>query len=222
MKRLFILFSVVISSFFIFNEDVKADITVTSSDIEKYITEDFLYKRDIVIDFAKENNYEYFIIKDGASISYYFVDIGTTVTLSSSSFKLSSFYYYILQSDNTFKLIAYYQNGSSWSVSSSLFLDMSQDLYSTNSFNIIYDNTTYVVNDTNLFMTYYDLYLLDNPIIEENPHQEEIDKIGSFYSICIDKIEYLVNEVVNNYIYLSMITIFILIFVIELTRRYLM
>lgn len=222
MKRLFILFSVVISSFFIFNEDVKADITVTSSDIEKYITEDFLYKRDIVIDFAKKNNYEYFIVKDGVSINYYFYDFNTSVTLSSSSFKLSSFYFYKLQSDNTFNLISYYQNGSSWSVSSSLFLDMSQDLYSTNAFNIIYDNTTYVVNDSNPFMTYYDLYLLDNPIIEENPHQEEIDKIGSFYSICIDKIEYLVNEVVNNYIYLSMITIFILIFVIELTRRYLM
>jgi len=54
---------------------------------------------------------------------------------------------------------------------------------------------------------------------QENPNQEEIDKVTNFYTIVIKKIEYLANEISNNYILLFVIGIFIVTFLFLLIFR---
>jgi len=227
MKRLFMFFSLMISSFFLFNSHVSADVITTTDDVEKFITEDFLNKRNIVINFAKENNYDYLIMTDLSNsnvdpdyINYYFFDENATITLTSTSIKNSSFSLYKIYSDNVLTFIHNYVNGSSYSIKNTIILDSSRKIYSSDTFNIVYNDNTYVVDQENSYKTYYDLYMLDNVI--EDPHQDELDILKSFYNICIEKIEYLSSQISYSYIYLSILAIFILIFVIELIRRYLM
>lgn len=227
MKRLFMFFSLMISSFFLFNSHVSADVITTTDDVEKFITEDFLNKRNIVINFAKENNYDYLIMTDLSNsnvdpdyINYYFFDENATITLTSTSIRISSFSLYKIYSDNVLTFIHNYVNGSSYSIKNTIILDSSRKIYSSDTFNIVYNDNTYVVDQENSYKTYYDLYMLDKLI--EDPHQDELDTLKSFYNICIEKIEYLSSQISYSYIYLSILAIFILIFVIELIRRYLM
>ena len=50
-------------------------------------------------------------------------------------------------------------------------------------------------------------------------HKEELEKVESFYTTVIEKLSYLGEVIVSNYIYLSIIVIFILIFVFLLIFR---
>ena len=77
-------------------------------------------------------------------------------------------------------------------------------------------------SNNEIFPSLYSVYTTYGNIEVSDIHKEEKETIASFYTICIEKIGYLSSQISSNYIYLSMITIFILIFVIELIRRYLM
>ena len=52
-----------------------------------------------------------------------------------------------------------------------------------------------------------------------DPHKEEKEVLESFYSLCIEKLKYLAEVFVSNYIYLAIIVIFIIIFIFKLINR---
>lgn len=118
------------------------------------------------------------------------------------------------------------------------FFDYYNILYST--FPLIYNSTAcsgghkYSVNYNGWtkeysgcdesFKPFYDIKLEYDKFVGDSTlkHKEEISNISNFYTICIEKIKYLGEQIVSNYIYLSMVVVLILIFVIELIRRWLM
>lgn len=118
-------------------------------------------------------------------------------------------YFYLYFAPSSFAQIIY----------SNFDIPISEDLI----INYTYNDFSYVdsVDTTNKITTLYDIYRnFNGEIIEEqNPHQEEIDKLGNFYTLCIGKLKYLSEVFLSNYIYLSIIVIFIIIFVFKLIFR---
>lgn len=94
--------------------------------------------------------------------------------------------------------------------------------YASRDLVVNYPDITYTFNSSNIgevFPTLYDVYQQYGSVPEENPHQEEIDKVTNFYTMVIEKIEYLANEISNNYILLFVIGIFIVTFIFLLIFR---
>lgn len=227
MKKLFIIMTLFISSFFLFNNKVKADVTIADGDIEKYITEDFLVLRETAINFAKENNYHYiFVYEPNYTFHYYFYFYDKNSTYSyrylyAPRISIKNYVLYHASTKDNFK----YNNSSSsyeFNMTASIILEVSEDIYIPDSFNITYNDLTYTVNESNKFVTYYDIYCDLNNIVEENPFEEEIEKVDNFYKIVMEKISYLASEFSNNYILLSIVGIFFIILIFEIVfRRYL-
>ena len=90
-------------------------------------------------------------------------------------------------------------------------------LDSSNSFIYIFKDTQFtepISNDLK-FSTIYDMY---NEYYSEPPDNTPI--LTNFYSVVGSKVGWLGEQIVSNYIYLSIIGVFILIFLIEFIRRY--
>lgn len=224
MNKLLLIITLFVSSFFIFNEDVKADVTIADGDIEKYITEDFLILRENAIDFAKENNYNYIFTYEPSYVKhyyFYFYDKNSTYSYRYLYAPRISIKNYIIYNASNKDNYDYYNEGTNYefNLTGTIILDVSEDIYVPDSFNIIYNDLTYIVDENNKFVTCYDIYCDLNNIVEENPHQEEIDKVTNFYTMVIEKISYLAEEISNNYILLFTIGIFIVTFVFLLIFR---
>ena len=87
----------------------------------------------------------------------------------------------------------------------------------------IYNDFSYEMPGGSKFIFPYDFYLkYQENIVPPDPHKSEKQIIANFYTICIDKLGYLGEQIVSNYVYLSMIVVLILVFIIELIRRWLM
>ena len=84
------------------------------------------------------------------------------------------------------------------------------------SFTLLNGDSSYVFKDNNNLLSLYDIL---TPTAPSDIHLEEIDKLNSFYILCIDKLKYLSEVFLSNYIYLSIIVIFIIIFVFKLIFR---
>lgn len=256
MKRLFIVFSVVISSFFLFKEDVNAsEATITYEDYSLVNSNSF----NLVFESAKEkaevDNYEYYFILQYPSSLNYYVIYFNTANSSKISYKQessSSDYYYIL--DFRYLLIEKYNSlgefdsivskaSTSTIHNSSYYRIASLESSANKTYYYLYSNFdilfTYYYNDlimefphitytfnsqsnNEIFPSLYSVYSTYGDIEVPDIHKKEKETLASFYTICIEKIGYLSSQISSNYIYLSMITIFIFIFVIELIRRYLM
>lgn len=86
-----------------------------------------------------------------------------------------------------------------------------------------YNNFTLSFSRGESFLSLFDFYTeYKKNNIPVDPHLGEKEVIANFYTICIEKLGYLGDKIVSNYIYLSMLVILILIFIIELIRRWLM
>lgn len=237
MKKLLIIMTLFMSSFFLFcHKEVKAEINGNFS--FNYIPEDFLLKKKAVDDYIKTNdtygtNYVIFMRFENSKIDHYEVCIfkGTS----------SSVYY----ESNSLNFIAYSRNCSKFEnntlgnftsytqTSYSLFTFGSYRwyiIYSSFDLKTIVSDYTFTLTaedyskdfsfDGSNFPTIYDMYVEKNgELVPDNPHKEEQEILESFYILCIDKLKYLSEVFLSNYIYLSIIVIFIIIFVFKLIFR---
>lgn len=237
MKKLYIIITLFVSSFFLFNSDVKAEEYVCSEDRMSFINDNFLLYRQKVIDYSNFNNYQYIISYWEYGNKY----ITIFFTSSLDSFSIASRYEFNSNTINNpssiisnIKYVEYYENElatadfsniedrSSFSISFTNFLlfDLSFSIYyigDSEPFTFTCNNKSFIFDDNNKYLSLYDLYLSNIPL--DNSHQEEINKLESFYTLCIEKLSYLGDKIVSNYIYLSILAIFIFIFVVELIRR---
>ena len=232
MKKMFYMLALIVSSFLLFNIEVKADneyVVTYPDNFLDYINDNFFTVREYAIS-NLDNEYPYYIlIKDVVSNDYYiycynysdFISKGRTWFQSSSS---------------DAKLIVYFGNGNEPKIFYNRNITYSSDynyLILDSNMNIFYDpyslqinylDKSYIVNSTSKFLTTYDIYKEVNGIGEETDtsHDSELSIIQSFYEVSISKISYLAESISSNYIYLSIFGVFILIFVFELIfRRYL-
>ena len=208
------LFLVLSSFFFISIKEVKADVTVTDEDLSTYITEEILVMRDKLI----ENGYKYVTVYDKADKSYKnFILNNSSDSFTITKTKLSFIGVLWLLKDLSSVIDNYTM---SYELSRFYVIDSSFDIFPTAEFKIIYNDLTFNVGPNNKYYTLYDIYNLGiNP---PDPHESEKQVIANFYTICIDKLGYLGEQIVSNYVYLSMIVVLILVFIIELIRRWLM
>lgn len=97
----------------------------------------------------------------------------------------------------------------------------------TNSFLITYQDLSYEVSNGTLPPTLYQIYMdsqddsSDKPVVDDK-FPEEREKMNMFYSTIFTKIGDLATIFATNYTFLLILGIMILIFVIELIRRYLL
>lgn len=208
------LFLVLSSFFFISIKEVKADVTVTDEDLSTYITEEILVMRDKLI----EKGYKYVTVYDKADKSYKnFILNNSSDSFTITKTKLSFIGVLWLRKDLSSVIDNYTM---SYELSRFYVIDSSFDIFPTAEFKIIYNDLTFNVGPNNKYYTLYDIYNLGiNP---PDPHESEKQVIANFYTICIDKLGYLGEQIVSNYVYLSMIVVLILVFIIELIRRWLM
>lgn len=246
MKRLFINIFMLFSSFFLFS-DVKAvtlepeiDLALINEDFykikevaEEFIKDDVTYSDDFIIyyrgglyvSFFKDNTYI-------PNCTIYSNTNGLRCFLADSGVSLDR-YVYNKTKESLIKsgIIAYNQNYTVYKLKDSLSfiplystLDIDFKKYDGSS-SIIYNYKGYssTINDTGIdkFKTLYmindeyNIFLVNKDLV----HQDESNKIKSFYDLCIEKIGYLATVIVGNYIYLSIFAIFILIFIFSLIKR---
>lgn len=213
-------FSLINDKFFLFKE--KVDQFVKEDD-SKYLDDYFIYYYD--------RNY-YVIFFDINNISYY----------DSLSFRSSSSIY--LKFNDKFSYARYSMNSNNNLIINGsktyLFIDIYTSvipLYSTFSidfmssqcgvhkFTFTYTDWSYeYLSCDSSLKTLYDLKIIYDQSIKDPTliHKEEMINISNFYTICINKLVYLGEQITSNYIYLSMLVILILIFIIELIRRWLL
>lgn len=241
-KSLFIALFLVLSSFFFISVKEVEAVEYNFNFSFDYLPEDFTEKKEIVDNFIKEDtslsdNYIIYLAITGIEKQYYviFLDNPNSLKITYSSNSLttsftSSYTYKKFSSDNflgnnvnssySFKL---FENG----IYQNYFLYSNFDILTNNdnhTISFISDNysKTFQLNGYDKFPTIYDMYLEKNNILPENLHKEEMINISNFYTICINKLVYLGEQITSNYIYLSMVVVLILIFIIELIRRWLL
>lgn len=228
-KSLIITLFLVLSSFFFVSiKEVEATEMIFDISFDN-INEDFFKVKSLAEEFMVEKNYqEFIIVKKDLYCVYFFKDSFESINCNIYNNNLSCYAYHEQQGykyyNDTFS-----SDGSSTSFGPYFYSDFTNILYSTFTFifkgssdNLIlnYANTNLQVNNLDTIPLVYDLYLKSSEV--SDPHLEEKEVITNFYTVCIEKINYLGEQIVSNYIYLSMVVILILIFIIELIRRWLM
>lgn len=229
MKKVILSFAIVLSSFFIFNFKVKA-LSDYSFDISfDNINEDFFKIKSLAEDYLTNSDYDNFVIYLRDSNFYvYFFNLNDSKIVCKSSGGFACFV-------NT-----YVYNYEFSSTSSNLkkigesnypqFNDPNNFLYSSAKVSMedvtvtfSYNTFTYKINENDDYLPVYDFYLKYNDIfVPEEPHKEEKQVLESFYSLCIEKIKYLGEIFMSNYIYLTTLVVCILMFVFSLiVRRFL-
>lgn len=252
MKKLFIIMTLFLSSFFLFcNKEVKAyefevnldfslitdDFITMKNTVESFISSDetysdkyFIYywvpnKQYYVAFMPLEYSYQPIVNVYSTYIQTLFAKVSGTYTFnryiySSDYLSLSQSSSMSFNQNNTYK----FDNTSFGFIPIYSNFDILMNKDSSNS-TIIYKYDDFVsvntANGTDTFKTLYTLYEEYNSFIgnEEEMHKEELSKVESFYNVIIEKLGYLGETLVSNYIYLSIIVIFILIFVFKLIFR---
>ena len=228
MKKSFLraLVLVLSSFFFISIKDVKAeDVTFTcSDDCMSLLNEDFYFYRDKVIEYSKANNYYYCICYWFYGKKYQLIlfhsdtdsfEVNSIYEFHSKYYNISDIKYLSLSDTTDFSNLRSMESFS-FGLSDFSVLDYSFNIFTSYDINIVCNDKTLLFNQNNRFPSLYD-FNTSAPIIDS--HLKEKEVISSFYTICIEKIKYLGEQIVSNYIYLSMLVILILIFIIELIRR---
>lgn len=222
------LFLVLSSFFFISIKEVKADdpfIVDLPSDVLNSIDSEFFSVRNSVIEYANSNSLNYLLFKINNNFMIYFSkkDSFTSTGRSWLENKSEVFSYASCSSEN---LELQFGTRDNYNITYSTnhlkyLLDSTMSVYySPYEVQINYNGKSYLVNSTTKFKTIYDLYLESGGEIPD-PHKSEKQIIANFYTICINKISLLTEKIASNYIYLSMIVVLILVFIIELIRRWL-
>lgn len=242
MKKACLVLTLILSSFFIFNLEVKAYEKKVDLDFS-YLNDDFYSVKSLAEEFILNDDIysDYFIIyllSGKLYVSYLPVyesgDLYTSCSIWSSDyikllFRGSLDRYKLSSSGILFKdsVLAYNQNYVWSDISYSfsfipLFANFDIFLESGGSVTFSYDTFSFVsVAGIDNLMTLYDLKKEYDLFIGEKDliHKEEKEVLESFYTICISKLGYLAEVIVNNYIYLSMLVILIFVFVFLLVFR---
>ena len=229
MKKVILSFAIVLSSFFIFNFKVKA-LSEYSFDISfDNINEDFFKIKSLAEDYLTNSDYDNFVIYLRDSNFYvYFFNLNDSKIVCKNFAGFACF------------INTYVYNYELSSTSSNLkkigesnypqFNDPNNFLYSSAKVSMedvtvtfSYNTFTYKINENDDYLPVYDFYLKYNDIfVPEEPHKEEKQVLESFYSLCIEKIKYLGEIFMSNYIYLTTLVVCILMFVFSLiVRRFL-
>lgn len=246
MRKIFIILTLMVSSFFIFNTSVKAD-TMSYIIDEKdfnYLTDDFYKARELAIEHATANDLYYMIGHKATTdpeILVYFFSKGTyQYELNSSNYiRLFMSATFDTYKYNNGALTYYAQYGSIYKelinsdytnlFSYFMYLDTNMELHTCeetgHTFTLTYNDFTHTFTSEEHFPSLYEFKtLMENSSVEDEESDEVVgnDSLDSFYSLVIEKIKLFANSFITNDMLLFVIGIFILIFVIELIRRYLL
>lgn len=238
MRKIFIILTLIVSSFFVFKPNVKADTVsynVNSSHLN-YINDDFYLIREKAIEYCNENNKHYVIIYESEFIAYVFDTdyafvgynnpiIYFKVDYTAEKYKIRSGVF-TLSGSATSITSSLVPTSSSTSINLNYYIDTNLEnvLYTgSKEFNIVYNDLIYPIKKDTVVPTLYQIYLDENYVEPEpepeDPHLEEKEILSNFYTTVITKIGELANNVFNNYILLFSIGIFIFVFVFEIIFR---
>lgn len=243
MRKIFYIFILMVSSFFVFNNNVKADTlsyVVDEQDIA-YINEDFYKVREWAINRA--NNYEkyYIIIYNTTKTRFeiYLFNVNTFTYTNSSYDNILYPYIYLslsggqlwylsngtIQSGGYPKTLSasFYNNSYSNKFTYINYLDTNIELFTgknEHTYTLTYNDFSFTFSNTDHFPSLYEFKtIFENPPVQEPERNESLD---SFYYLIMEKIELFANYFITNSTLLFIIGIIILIFIIELIfRRYL-
>ena len=210
MKKVILSFAIVLSSFFIFNFKVKALSEYSFNITFDNINERFYKIKDLSENFLKTSDFNNFVIYFNKNYSDYYVyfynsDKDVVVCKSFGGFKC---FIQTAVDNYTFS-----SDSSKLTKAGSTNYPSVDDI----KVNFNYGSSSYVINENDNYLPIYDLYLKVSEI--SDPHKEEKEVLESFYSLCIEKLKYLAEVFVSNYIYLAIIVIFIIIFIFKLINR---
>lgn len=250
MKKLLIIMTLFASSFFLFFEDVKAyefefDVDLTLLDANFYTfknTMDEFIKTDTIY---SDN---YLILKYGSSLNLYAVvlpldstyKVNVNVNETYLNMKLlssGSLGRFIPSSDYT----SYTISGTIGRNQNNVYGDTLElrfiPLYANFDILMTKDSylstVTYKYNDFTTVNTadgvdkFKTLYMINEEYQEyvgaaDVAHEEELEKIDKFYSVVFDRLSYLAEVMVSNYIYLSIVVVMVLLLIFTtIFRRYL-
>ena len=230
MKKLNIILTLLVSSFFLFSTNVKADTTIQIIEEEmSYMTnEDFLLLREKTIEYCEENDMYYYIyFKDSIFYSHIFdktrlssYDFSTTGTQIAIPNLISGHVSYI--NNGVLNVPVTYTKQrpelhATYNYSYALYLDSNIEnaLYTrTDVLTINYNEFSYSISNGMEMPTLYDIYL--NSQVNEDPKAEII---SNFYTVVIQKIGLFADLVTNDYIVFSSAVIFIFVALLGLVRR---
>lgn len=229
MKKFVITFTLIVSSFFFLFTDVKAastfDITIDNFDVLK--SEDFLNFQNAVSEYLENNpQYVYYVFVSSSTVYVYPEGFDLYSCNNFTTYVICNFFHQarVLSWSNGKLLTGSTSSNGNFNLMSNFYF-----LYTNMKFVFDGGNQADILNihylDNLIKITYgdtipslYDLSLIyDNPIKED--HKEQIEILTNFYTVSIEKIEYLVEKIISNYVYLSIIVIFILIFIMKLIFR---
>lgn len=215
------LFLVLSSFFFISIKEVEAyEINIENLDM---INEDFFKLKELSEEYiSSSSEYDNFIIaKDDNRLYSYIFKYNNSYSCNVNT-------NFLLRVNNKYNIATLYNGKLNFNGGGGLLYVRTLPYYSSLNFNLDSDSILtlkfedryFEINPGEKLLTYYDVYK-DNQYFKD-PHLGEKEVIANFYTICIDKLGYLGEQIVGNYVYLSMIVVLILVFIIELIRRWLM
>lgn len=245
MKKLLIIITLFVSSFFFISlKETKA--ATTTQDISDYslvLSKDFINVQNLSSELFSTLDYQNYVILYNDSIDSYVVwffnndyitfkgvyDLGYYYCISFTHIENVRYNYDSLTNELIFDSEFSY-SPDYYTLRSVYFLYSTVDIrfkYYSQPGKFIYNipdfSKSYTSESDNdsLVPTLYDICVdSGNCIISNNnPHQEELEKVESFYNVIIEKLSYLGEVLVSNYIYLSIIGIFIVTFVFLLIFR---
>ena len=243
MRKIFIILTLIVSSFFIFNNDVKADtidLTISGTSNSYLNSTYFQDFRNHVLDNLETDNMYYVIVYNSTNDTYYsyhFESYDGNFIMDNNTLKLSPYLKRKLMRHAN--IGRYYESYGSGSHSLSATIDDSNVInyvlldtnypdfkyLGTNEYNIIYDECTYILKNGSKVRTLYEYSIANQNSciledeVEEDVHAEKKEILSNFYNMVITKIGELANIVFNDYILLFVIGIFIFIFVFEIIFR---
>lgn len=236
MKKVYLVLTLLMTSLFFFStNEVRADTvyTVNSSDFD-YINDDFLKMRELAIEYCNENNTYYLIQYKNSSLQVAFfektIDIYFTyinangriyLRSTGSDLKIYKGTTNLWEYGSSSGFSDYISSGSTLSYAYFLDTNIENLLYTgSKSFTITYNDLSYLVEQNTVMPSLYQIYLDDT--VEDVPPEVPVvenEVIANYYSTVISKIGYLVETISSNQVYLSVIVIFLLIFITELIFR---
>lgn len=249
MRKIFYIFILMVSSFFVFYNNVKADTftyIVNENDFN-YLNDDFYTVRELAIDYANNYGYDYIIQSVNDVFRVYYIQLSSSYVFENyiqSNFIFPSIK--ISAQINVYKYnsgtLVYETKYSSSSISfvDSIFSDSPNFSYKKfldssikvsigieeHTYILTYNNFSYTLTNEDYFPSLYEFKLImENPPVVEPEEPEELprnESLDSFYALVLEKIELFANYFITNTTLLFIIGIIILIFIIELIfRRYL-
>lgn len=243
MKKLLIIMTLFMSSFFLFcNKEVKAyeynvelDFSIINDtyynlkeQIEEFIKTDEVFSDSYIIRYHNSSYQVLLFNKNFSNVFMTYSNNGNQLAYYNQYCGLCSFSNNILSCPSSAASARFTIYDSTKTVPFSFMIYSNFDIPILNNitFNYSYDNFTYVdsMATTNKFTNLVDLHVeyqkFSGTYVEPvNPHDEELEKVESFYIMVIEKLGYLSETIANNYIYLSIIVIFILTFIFLLIFR---